>query len=253
VFIAPQYAKGDVNMDGKVDVEDAQAVKLEYLRYITGYDCSFSEEQIKLATIVGHSTENPTKTSSIPFSVEDAQVLLQYYTCKDVANVIDDNISVTDFWQNYDSYMPHEKQGDEIAFTEVAADYSKFSGGTELQKNNEAKSRVIYNSEQLANIPIQPVNPYSDAFFEDHALIFVCIVFQNMASDSPVITGIHCEDHSIQIAAEREFAPMEMVELWCTFLEVKKSDLPAADEEVVFDFDITEGDETNTNKIHIVQ
>lgn len=233
--------KGNYNYDSTVDITDAQNVLSSYTEIITGHQISY------LSMYVADVDNDYHVTAA------DAQIILQYYTCKDVAKVIDETVSVTDFWQNYDSYMPHEKQGGEIAFTEVAADYSKFSGGTELQKNNEAKSRVIYNSEQLAHNPIQPVNPYSDAFFEDHALIFVCIVFQSMASDSPVITGIHCEDHSIQIAAERESAPMEMIELWCTFLEVKKTDLPAADEEVVFDFDITEGDETNTNKIHIVQ
>jgi hypothetical protein len=104
VLIEPQYAKGDVNMDGKVDLADAQIVQLEYLHYFTGYECTFNEEQMKLATIVGHSTKHPKKTESIPFSVADAQVILQYYTYKDVLNTIDDSVTVEEFYAQIKEY-----------------------------------------------------------------------------------------------------------------------------------------------------
>jgi hypothetical protein len=91
-------------MDGKVDLADAQIVQLEYLHYFTGYECTFNEEQMKLATIVGHSTKHPKKTESIPFSVADAQVILQYYTYKDVLNTIDDSVTVEEFYAQIKEY-----------------------------------------------------------------------------------------------------------------------------------------------------
>jgi len=104
VSAAETYQKGDVNMDGKVDLADAQIVQLEYLHYFTGYECTFNEEQMKLATIVGHSTKHPKKTESIPFSVADAQVILQYYTYKDVLNTIDDSVTVEEFYAQIKEY-----------------------------------------------------------------------------------------------------------------------------------------------------
>ena len=71
------YKKGDVNMDGKVDVDDAQLILQEYCcAGVVAMPLSFTEEQMELAAITGRGTKIPRDNVDLPFSVADAQTVL---------------------------------------------------------------------------------------------------------------------------------------------------------------------------------
>ena len=95
VSAAETYPKGDVNMDGVVDVEDAQIVLVEYTQFIAGEtdQTTFTPEQVELATITGNQAFTWSRKYQIPFSVNDAQVILLYATdCVSKLPVPDDII-----------------------------------------------------------------------------------------------------------------------------------------------------------------
>ncbi len=77
VSAAETYKKGDVNMDGIVDVQDAQRVLIAYLEFLTGNGCTFTPEQIELCSITKSTTSDP-RGNTVAFDVGDAQVLLAY-------------------------------------------------------------------------------------------------------------------------------------------------------------------------------
>ncbi len=74
-----QYQMGDINMDGQVDLDDAQLALRTYVFMLAQKDVKeclgVTEEQIKLADVIRYSTE---KNSYL--DVADAKVILEYYT-----------------------------------------------------------------------------------------------------------------------------------------------------------------------------
>ena len=93
------YQMGDVNMDGAVDVADAQIVLEDYVKVIAGLRVRMTPEQMKLASI----TNLPSVSwygETYPFCVLDAQVILNYATMKSTAKrpLPDDIVT---FYQNY--------------------------------------------------------------------------------------------------------------------------------------------------------
>ncbi|MBR3269100.1 MAG: hypothetical protein IKI58_10330 [Oscillospiraceae bacterium] len=74
-----QYQMGDINMDGQVDLDDAQLALRTYVFMLAQKDVKeclgVTEEQIKLADVISYSTE---KNSYL--DAADAQVILEYYT-----------------------------------------------------------------------------------------------------------------------------------------------------------------------------
>ncbi len=79
----PQYQKGDVNMDGTVDVKDAVLVAESYCGWIVGKDHFLTEEQMVLADVadteplfyLGRETN---------ITIQDASDLLCYALLHDV-------------------------------------------------------------------------------------------------------------------------------------------------------------------------
>lgn len=69
------YMIGDTNLDGTVDVQDAQTTLIAYTEGIAGNDPKLTKAQIMAADVV--------KDGKV--SVDDAQVILKYYTEKVVA------------------------------------------------------------------------------------------------------------------------------------------------------------------------
>ncbi len=80
VSAAETYQMGDVNMDGVVNIEDAQLILNVYMTFLVGDSdqTEFSDEQVKLATITGITASTLSRKHQIPFSVCDAQVVLRY-------------------------------------------------------------------------------------------------------------------------------------------------------------------------------
>jgi hypothetical protein len=79
VSAAETYQKGDVNMDGIVDVADAQLVLQEYTFALVGVDYGLTSEQLELASITGSMTKLFNSEQVIPIGVSDANVILMYY------------------------------------------------------------------------------------------------------------------------------------------------------------------------------
>ena len=94
VSAAETYQKGDVNMDGIVDVGDAQLILIEYIDFWVGHGCSFTSEQMELCTITNTSTETLVKESgdTVPFSVADAQIVWLYSTDKIAQRPVPDTV-----------------------------------------------------------------------------------------------------------------------------------------------------------------
>ena len=69
-----EYALGDVNMDGIIDVKDATVVLKEYACAIIELPHMISSEQLALADVDGCETE-----SGYRVSCRDSQYILQYY------------------------------------------------------------------------------------------------------------------------------------------------------------------------------
>ena len=80
VSAAETYQKGDVNMDGVVDVADAQLVVEAYVSYFSGKGCILTEAQIQLASITSRTTTDVITNQTISINVSDAQVILRYAT-----------------------------------------------------------------------------------------------------------------------------------------------------------------------------
>ena len=91
VSAAETYKKGDVNMDGIVDVQDAQRVLIAYLEFLSGNGCTFTPEQIELCTICNNLTTDPCG-NTVAFDVEDAQVILIYSAYKMVQLPVPDTV-----------------------------------------------------------------------------------------------------------------------------------------------------------------
>ena len=80
VSAAETYQKGDVNMDGVVDIADAQLIQQEYTDFLCSNKYSFTPEQLQLSSITGITTKGVHDGAEIPFSVADAQVVFSYAT-----------------------------------------------------------------------------------------------------------------------------------------------------------------------------
>ena len=83
VSAAETYKKGDVNMDGIVDVKDAQRVLEDYVELITGNKGFLTEEQRNLGNVNGEtriSTLPTIPSVELVVDIQDAQLLLFYYT-----------------------------------------------------------------------------------------------------------------------------------------------------------------------------
>lgn len=77
------YLPGDANMDGEVDVVDAQLVMLDYAERFSGNEGILTEEQRRIAAVSGVS-----ETATL----EDAQLILRYYA----ACISDSSVSKVD-------------------------------------------------------------------------------------------------------------------------------------------------------------
>lgn len=97
-----KYQTGDVNMNGIIDIEDAQIVLAAYVDAYAGLSVRLTPEQMELASITKISTES-VKGDSYPFCVLDAQVILNYATMKSTAKrpLPDDIVT---FYQEYAEY-----------------------------------------------------------------------------------------------------------------------------------------------------
>ena len=91
VSAAETYQKGDVNMDGIVDVQDAQRVLIAYLEFLAGNGCTFTPEQIELCSITKSTTSDP-RGNMVAFAVGDAQVILIYASYKMVQLPVPDDV-----------------------------------------------------------------------------------------------------------------------------------------------------------------
>ena len=83
VSAAETYQKGDVNMDGIVDAKDAQLALEDYVELITGNKGFLTEEQRNLGNVNGEtriSTLPPIPSVELAVDIQDAQLLLFYYT-----------------------------------------------------------------------------------------------------------------------------------------------------------------------------
>lgn len=235
ILLAPvsetnSYQKGDVNMDGVVDVADAQLALLEYTFAIVGVDYGLKSEQLELASITGSMTKIFNSEQVIPIGVSDAQVILRYAT---------DRIAQLQVPNDIQSYYEQMKQKEhEIKFTVVEAYNS-------IPDTDERHSCVILNNEQLRQNPVQPVKAYSGSFFEDHALIFVGVKFSNWSDKQPEVSKISYDMNTIHIRAvcndENDFGDSE--QWWCVFLEILKSDVIDLNENIVFDIDVRNQDD----------
>ncbi len=93
VSAAETYQKGDVNMDGSVDVGDAQRILTEYMFFWVGHGCSLTSEQIELCTITNTSTKTLIESGdTVPFSVADAQIVWRYSTDKIAKRPVPDTV-----------------------------------------------------------------------------------------------------------------------------------------------------------------
>ena len=97
VSAAETYQKGDVNMDGVVDVADAQLALVDYVEGLCGRRSELTDEQRNL----GNVTEK-TEIISMPVSqtefelvigIIDAQLILRYYT----EHLLDETLTMDDF------------------------------------------------------------------------------------------------------------------------------------------------------------
>lgn len=82
VSAAETYQKGDVNMDGVVDVTDAQLILMDYTQVMSLMDGILTSEQREIGN-VDEKTE--TKDYVCIASVEDANWVLRYY-CSHLVN-----------------------------------------------------------------------------------------------------------------------------------------------------------------------
>lgn len=111
-----------------------------------------------------------------------------------------------------------------LAFTVSDAVYQIADGSGSY---NDLKNMVFFDTESLKRSPVQPVKQYDDAFFKDHALIFVTHVFSSMNQHETVIHSVHRTENALEISAERKHDAVEAAALqwWCTFLEIDRAEL----------------------------
>lgn len=92
VSAAESYQKGDVNMDGVVDVADAQLILDTYVLFFTCGECELTDAQIQLASITNRTTSDSSANNTIPLNISDAQVVLWYATDMIAKLPVPDNI-----------------------------------------------------------------------------------------------------------------------------------------------------------------
>ena len=92
VSAAETYKKGDVNMDGVIDIADSQLVIKAYCYALAGKVSDLSPEQLELGAINGKATVISGTEQTIPISVTDSQVLLIYATMKTAHIEVPDSI-----------------------------------------------------------------------------------------------------------------------------------------------------------------
>ncbi len=84
VSAAETYQKGDVNMDGIVNVKDVQLALEDYVEVITGNKGILTEEQRNLGNVNGETQISTIRVSQKEYELvvdlQDAQLLLFYYT-----------------------------------------------------------------------------------------------------------------------------------------------------------------------------
>ena len=69
--------KGDLNGNGKVEIDDAQTVLNDYVEVISGEKSTLTAEQLKAADVNGDNI----------VSIDDAQFILNYYVLNTVSDI----------------------------------------------------------------------------------------------------------------------------------------------------------------------
>lgn len=107
VSAAETYQKGDVNMDGIVDVADAQLVVQDYLKLILYMDGILTKEQRQLGNVdgkifVAKASKMKPELGDVELvaDVQDAQFIVLYYVEKIVIDNQDNSVSIEEFISN---------------------------------------------------------------------------------------------------------------------------------------------------------
>ena len=124
----------------------------------------------------------------------------------------------------------------DIQYSIVLADYQITDSNVTY---NDLKNMVFYDAESLNRSYVHPEKEYDDAFFQDHALLFVTYVFSTMNQYETTVSSIHRTDNTITVNAVRvrDETETSAVQWWCAFFEVQKADLPAGDAEIILHID----------------
>lgn len=84
VSAAETYQKGDINMDGIVDVKDVQLALEDYVELIVGNKGFLTEEQRNLGNVNGETQISTIRVSQKEYKlvvdIQDIQLILFYYT-----------------------------------------------------------------------------------------------------------------------------------------------------------------------------
>lgn len=108
VSAAETYQKGDVNMDGKINLEDAMLVLQDYVEQIMYNDGVLTEQQRQLGNVdnqvyIAKAPYIPLAGTPILEDIEilddvlDARYILQYYVATEVTHQIDSSTSIEEF------------------------------------------------------------------------------------------------------------------------------------------------------------
>lgn len=124
----------------------------------------------------------------------------------------------------------------DIPFTVSKANYTDDEGFLSPDEQEALKSCVIRSAADLKANKIQPEKEYTDAFFDDHALIFVSTIF-SCTGDLPEVTKVHVSGGTIEVTADREPAMDEAVQWWCTFIEVSQADIAGTGNQIILHSD----------------
>lgn len=97
VSAAESYQKGDVNMDGIVDVKDAQLALEDYVEGLCGRRSELTDEQRNLGNVTGKTDIIIMPVSQTEFElvidIIDAQLILRYYT----EYLLDESLTMDDY------------------------------------------------------------------------------------------------------------------------------------------------------------
>ena len=116
-------------------------------------------------------------------------------------------------------FMEHD-----IPFTLAEADYKITDSSI---RYSDLKNTVFFDNESLKRSYVHPSKEYDDAFFHDHALLFVTYVFSTMNQHETAVSNVHLTENLIEVNAVRERNVVEAaaVQWWCTFIEIDRTEL----------------------------